>query len=167
MPPAEVARARNRALIFEDSSASRFPQLFKPIQLGPLSSKNRVMRVATTSNLAQQGRVGERMLAFYRTVAEGGAGVIVSEATRLHPLEGVVPHALPLFDPGVVPGLRRISDAIHEQGALFIVQLNQGGRQHLGRRVGTLIAPSRTDVARCARGMWRPPFAVRPAPLTP
>ena len=142
MTPAEVARARDRALMYEHPRASRFPQLFTPIQLGPLTSKNRVMRVATTSNLAQQGRVGDRMLAFYRTVAEGGAGVIVSEATRLHPLEGVVPHALPLFDPGVVPSLRRISDAIHEQGALFIVQLNQGGRQHLGRRVGTLVAPS-------------------------
>jgi 2,4-dienoyl-CoA reductase (NADPH2) len=142
MTPAEVARAHARALANEHARDSHFPSLFSPISLGTLTSKNRVMRVATTSNLAEQGKVGARMLAFYRTVAEGGAGVVVSEATRLHPLEGVVPHALPLFDPSVVPGLRRISDAIHEQGALFIVQLNQGGRQHLGRRVGTLVAPS-------------------------
>lgn len=142
MTPAEVARSRERGLATEHCCDSRFPTLFSPIGLGALMSKNRIMRVATTSNLAEQGRVGERMLAFYRTVAEGGAGVVVSEATRLHPLEGVVPHALPLFDPGVIAGLRRISDAIHEQGALFIVQLNQGGRQHLGRRVGTLVAPS-------------------------
>lgn len=27
-------------------------------------------------------------------------------------------------------------------GAALLVQLNHGGRQHLGRRVGTLIAPS-------------------------
>jgi 2,4-dienoyl-CoA reductase (NADPH2) len=111
------------------------------------------MRVATTTNLAESGRVGERMLAFYRNVAEGGAGIIVSEAARLHPLEGVVPHAIALFDPGVVPGLRRISDAIHEQGALLIMQLNQGGRQHLARRVGTLIAPS--DIA-CPRSGGTP-----------
>ncbi len=142
MTPAEVARARARALQLEHSRDSRFPALFSPVAIGAQTSKNRVMRVATTSNLAEQGRVGARMLAFYRTVAEGGAGVVVSEAMRLHPLEGVVPHALPLFDPAVVPGLRRISDAIHEQGALFVVQLNQGGRQHLGRRVGTLVAPS-------------------------
>ena len=142
MTPAEVARAHARALAQEHARDSRFPTLFTPIALGARTSKNRVMRVATTSNLAEQGRVGARMLAFYRTVAEGGAGVVVSEATRLHPLEGVVPHALPLFDPSVAPSLRRISDAIHEQGALFIVQLNQGGRQHLGRRVGTLVAPS-------------------------
>ena len=142
MTPSDVARAHARALANEHVRDTRFPKLFSPVSLGARLSKNRIMRVATTSNLAEQGRVGARMLAFYRTVAEGGAGVLVSEAMRLHPLEGVVPHALPLFDPGVVPGLRRISDAIHEQGALFIVQLNQGGRQHLGRRVGTLVAPS-------------------------
>ncbi|MGA0597528.1 FAD-dependent oxidoreductase [Enterovirga sp. CN4-39] len=119
-----------------------YPHLFSPIGLGPKVAKNRVMRVATTSNLAERHRVRGRMLAFYRTVAQGGAGTIVSEAVRLHPLEAVVPNAIPLFDRGVIPGLRRISDALHEAGSLFVVQLNHGGRQHLGRRVGTLLAPS-------------------------
>ncbi len=119
-----------------------FPTLFSPVRLGPKTAKNRVMRVATTSNLAERSRVKARMLAFYRTVAQGGAGTIVSEAVRLHPSEAVVPNAIPLFDRETIPGLRRISDALHEAGSLFIVQLNHGGRQHLGRRVGTLIAPS-------------------------
>jgi 2,4-dienoyl-CoA reductase-like NADH-dependent reductase (Old Yellow Enzyme family) len=124
------------------AAATAFPTLFSPVRLGPAVSRNRVMRVATTSNLAERNRVGERMLAFYRTVAEGGAGVVVSEAVRLHPADAVVPAAIPLFDRGAIPGLRRISDAIHRAGALFVVQLNHGGRQHLGRRVGTLLAPS-------------------------
>lgn len=148
-----MVEARRRALELESGTGSPFPSLFSPIALGRIGSRNRVMRVATTANLAEGGRVGERMLAFYRGVAEGGAGVIVSEAVRLHPLEGVVPNALPLFDPGVVPGLRRISDALHEQGALFLVQLNHGGRQHLARRVGTLI--SATDIP-CPRSGGTP-----------
>lgn len=119
-----------------------FPTLFSPIRIGPAVSRNRVMRVATTSNLAEKNRVGERMLAFYRTVAEGGAGVIVSESARLHPADSVVPAAIPLFDRGVIPGLRRITEATQRAGGLFIMQLNHGGRQHLGRRVGTLLAPS-------------------------
>jgi 2,4-dienoyl-CoA reductase-like NADH-dependent reductase (Old Yellow Enzyme family) len=121
---------------------ARFRHLFSPIALGPALAKNRIMRVATTANLAERNRVKGRMLAFYRRVAQGGAGVIVSEAVRLHPLDTVVPSAIPLFDPKVIPGMRRISRAIHDAGALFIVQLNHGGRQHLGRRVGTLLAPS-------------------------
>lgn len=125
-----------------------FPHIFSPLRLGPAQSKNRVMRVATTSNLAEQNRVRKRMLAFYRRVAQGGAGVVVSEASRLHPFDSVVPSAIPLFDPGVIPGLRKISRAIHDEGALFIMQLNHGGRQHLGRRVGTLVSAS--DIA-CPR----------------
>jgi 2,4-dienoyl-CoA reductase-like NADH-dependent reductase (Old Yellow Enzyme family) len=125
-----------------DRRRDRFSHLMSPIAIGPARSKNRIMRVATTANLAEGGRVGKRMRHFYRRVAEGGAGVIVSEAVRLHPLEGVVPNAVPLFDPGVIPGMRKISRSIHDEGALFIVQLNHGGRQHLGRRVGTLVSAS-------------------------
>ena len=84
MTPSDVARAHARALAHEHARDTRFPRLFSPVSLGSRLSKNRVMRVATTSNLAEQGRVGARMLAFYRTVAEGGAGVLVSEAMRLH-----------------------------------------------------------------------------------
>jgi 2,4-dienoyl-CoA reductase (NADPH2) len=119
-----------------------FPLLFSPVAIGPAVSRNRVMRVATTSNLAEQNRVGDRMLAFYRTAAEGGAGVVVSEAARVHPADAVTPAAIPLFDRGPVPSLRRLTDAVHKAGALFLFQLNHGGRQHLGRRVGTLLAAS-------------------------
>lgn len=119
-----------------------FPRLFSPIRIGPATARNRIMRVATTSNLAEQNRVGERMLAFYRTAAEGGAGVVVSEAARVHPADAVTPAAIPLFDRGPIAGLRRLTEAVHKAGALFLFQLNHGGRQHLGRRVGTLLAPS-------------------------
>jgi 2,4-dienoyl-CoA reductase-like NADH-dependent reductase (Old Yellow Enzyme family) len=129
----EGSRIRDRA---------PFPLLFSPIGIGPAVSRNRVMRVATTSNLAEQNRVGDRMLAFYRAAAEGGAGVVVSEAARVHPADAVTPAAIPLFDRGPTQGLRRLTEAVHRAGALFLFQLNHGGRQHLGRRVGTLLAPS-------------------------
>lgn len=125
-----------------------FPTLFSPIRIGPATSRNRIMRVATTSNLAEQNRVGARMLAFYRAAAEGGAGIVVSEAARVHPADAVTPAAIPLFDRGPIQGLRRLTEAVHKAGALFLFQLNHGGRQHLGRRVGTLLAPS--DIA-CPR----------------
>lgn len=126
----------------DGTRAIAFPTLFSPVRLGQATACNRVMRVATTTNLAEQNRVGDRMLAFYRTVAEGGAGVIVSEAARVHPQDAVTPGAIALFDRAALPGLRRLSAAIHRAGALFLFQLNHGGRQHLGRRVGTLLAPS-------------------------
>ena len=120
----------------------RFPRLFEAIRIGSRTAKNRVMRLATVTNLAESSRIGERMIVHYRTVAEGGAGTIVIEALRVHASDAARPTFVTLFDPAVVPGLRRLADAVHAEDALLIAQLYHGGRQHLGRMVPTMWAPS-------------------------
>ena len=120
-----------------------FPHLFAPIRLGRRQAKNRIMRVATTANLADQNRVGPRLLEFYRTLAKGGAGTIVTEALRAQENDPFGPGALVVFDRRGIDGLRRLSDVCHAEGALLIGQLNMGGRQHLASRVVPFtIAPS-------------------------
>lgn len=121
---------------------SAFPRLFEPITLGPHRAPNRVMRLATVTNLAEQHRVGDRFIALYRDVARGGAGTLVTEALRVHPSDRGREGAILMYRPEVVPGLRRLADAVHAEGSLLIAQLNHGGRQHFGRRLPTLWAPS-------------------------
>jgi 2,4-dienoyl-CoA reductase-like NADH-dependent reductase (Old Yellow Enzyme family) len=120
-----------------------YPHLFKPIQLGRIEAKNRIMRVATTSNLADRNRVGERLYEFYRTLAKGGVGTIVTEALRVSAQEAYGAGALVVHDRASLEGLRRLSDTCHAEGALLIGQLNHGGRQHLSSRViPHMVAPS-------------------------
>jgi 2,4-dienoyl-CoA reductase-like NADH-dependent reductase (Old Yellow Enzyme family) len=122
---------------------SLFPHLLSSIRIGPRAAKNRIMRVATTANLADHNRVGARVLAFYRALAKGGAGTIVTEALRTQPQDPFGPGALAIFDRGGIEGLRRIADVCHAEDALLIGQLNMGGRQHLASRiVPFMIAPS-------------------------
>jgi 2,4-dienoyl-CoA reductase-like NADH-dependent reductase (Old Yellow Enzyme family) len=122
---------------------THFPHLFEPIQIGPKRAKNRIMRVATTANLADGNKVGPRVLSFYATLAKGGVGTIVTEALRVQPEDPFGPGALVIFDRTALAGLKQISDACHAQGALLIGQLNMGGRQHLASRVPPFtIAPS-------------------------
>lgn len=122
---------------------SLFPHLFAPIRIGGREAKNRIMRVATTANLADRNRVGERVTAFYRTLAKGGTGTIVTEALRTDARDPFGPGAITIFDRGGLDGIRRITDVCHAEGALLIGQLNMGGRQHLASRVVPyLIAPS-------------------------
>ncbi len=119
-----------------------FPQLFSPVAIGRREARNRIMRVATTCNLAAANRVSDRQLAFYGTVARGGAGSIVTESMRASP-EMAGPTALLAYDRDSIPGFRKLADTVHGEGALLIGQLNHGGRQHLARRVPPqLIAPS-------------------------
>ncbi len=119
------------------------PGLFDPIDIGPRRAKNRIMRVATTANLAENNRAGPRVLAFYKTLAQGGVGTIVTEALRTQADDPFGPGALVIFDRDAIHGLRRLSDICHAEGALLIGQLNMGGRQHLASRVIPFsIAPS-------------------------
>ena len=120
-----------------------FPYLFEPISLGPREAKNRIMRVATTANLADRNRAGERLVEFYRTLAKGGVGSIVTEALRISPQEAYGPGALVVHDRPAIEGLRKLADVCHAEGALLIGQLNHGGRQHLASRViPHLVGPS-------------------------
>ncbi len=122
---------------------SHFPHLFSPIRIGAREAKNRVMRVATTANLSDRNRVGPRLLEFYRTLAKGGVGTIVTEALRAQAQDPFGPGALVVFDRTAIDGLRQLADVCHAEGALLIGQLNMGGRQHLASRVVPfMIAPS-------------------------
>ncbi|MCH9675205.1 MAG: FAD-dependent oxidoreductase [Gammaproteobacteria bacterium] len=114
---------------------SDFPSLFSPIAIGSRTAKNRIMRVATTANLADKNRVGPRILSFYRALAKGGVGTIVTEALRTQPLDPFGPGALVIFERDAIDGLRQLADVCHAEGALLIGQLNMGGRQHLAARV--------------------------------
>src|SRR3990172_5502017 len=122
--------------------ASPFPHLFQPIRIGSKQSRNRVMRLATNTNTTEGGMVSDRTVAFYRRVARGGTGIIVSEGTRVHPSSTAHVHIMPLYRKEVVPGLERVAQAVHAEGALLIAQLSHGGRQHHGNHTPTMWAPS-------------------------
>ncbi|MBI4082185.1 MAG: FAD-dependent oxidoreductase, partial [Candidatus Lambdaproteobacteria bacterium] len=122
--------------------AESYSHLFSPIRLGAKQVPNRVMRLATTTNLGENHQVSERLLGHYRAIAQGGAGSIVTESTRIHPAERAREGALYLFQREVIPGLRRLADTVHGEGALLFVQLNHGGRQHHSALIPNLVAPS-------------------------
>ena len=101
------------------------------------------MRVATTANLADQNRAGPRMIEFYRTLASGGVGIIVSESLRAHPQEPATTGATLMWDKSSIAAVRAVTREVRDQGAIFLGQLNHSGRQHLGRAIpANMIAPS-------------------------
>jgi 2,4-dienoyl-CoA reductase-like NADH-dependent reductase (Old Yellow Enzyme family)/NAD(P)-dependent dehydrogenase (short-subunit alcohol dehydrogenase family) len=117
-----------------------FPRLAEPLALGPRTAANRIMRLGTVTNLADGGRVGERMIAHYQAVARGGAAILVTEALRVH--ESNVGEGVPVFLRETIPGFTRLASAVHQTDALLIGQLNHGGRQHHAHELPTLWGPS-------------------------
>ncbi len=101
------------------------------------------MRLATGTASGKGGVATDATVAIYRRLARGGSGLIVTESTRVHPSNaGHTAAALVTFRREIIPSFAQLAHAVHEEGALLVVQLNHGGRQFHGATAGNLWAPS-------------------------
>ncbi len=103
------------------------PDLFTPIQIGPLALPNRVVMAPMTRNRAGAGNVPGALAAdYYRQRAS--AGLIVTEATQVSPQGVGYPGTPGIHDDLQVAGWRRVTDAVHGAGGRIFLQLWHVGR---------------------------------------
>ena len=101
--------------------------LFQPITIGSMTIRNRVMLPGITTRLCLDGGfVSDEMIAYYRAIAHGGCGLVVVEATSVH-APSAPKNFLQICSDDHIPGLRKLTDALHEEGARVSIQLWQGG----------------------------------------
>ena len=108
-----------------------FPHLFSPATIGSLSLKNRIVRSATYEAKADDtGGPTDLYLDFYRQLARGGAGLIVT-GLAYPEKEGKLPRTLGVDDIGCLPSLQRVAGAIHDvgNGCKVALQICHTGRQ--------------------------------------
>jgi len=133
-------------------------KLFEPIKVGRVDLKNRLVMAPVTDNYAVDYYVTERMVDFYAERAKGGTGLItIGYFTPNIPSNS---RGLGLFDDRFIPGLRRLTDAIHAAGAKVEIQL--GLEEHMTWSEGgpfELVGPS--NVIKRFK-----PGAAAPRPLT-
>jgi len=101
-------------------------QLFEPAQLGPLTLRNRIIKAATFEGVTPDGVVTNELIEFHRRVAAGGAALSTVAYLSVAP-EGRTDAGCILVRPGAVDGLRRLTDAIHAEGALAAAQVGHAG----------------------------------------
>jgi len=120
------------------------PSLFSPIKVKSVELHNRVVMPPMGTNLGDpDGTVSEANVAYMKRRARGGAGLIITEITLVHPSGSVIPNQLGIFDDRFIPGLRKISDAVHAAGSKVALQLHHAGRESLFLlQEGKAIAPS-------------------------
>ncbi|OLL16908.1 MULTISPECIES: mycofactocin system FadH/OYE family oxidoreductase 2 [unclassified Rhodococcus (in: high G+C Gram-positive bacteria)] len=127
----------------ETCSAGPHPRLAAPLRLGPVTLRNRVVFSAHLTNFAEDGLPTAQHAAYYAARAGGGAGLIVSEEHTVHPTDRPYEKLIRGYDPAVVSGYRRITDAVHARGGRIFAQLNHNGAQGCGMYTGLpLWAPS-------------------------
>jgi 2,4-dienoyl-CoA reductase-like NADH-dependent reductase (Old Yellow Enzyme family) len=100
--------------------------LFEPARLGPLTLRNRVIKAATFEGRSPDGLVTDDLIEFHTAVAAGGAAMSTVAYLSVAP-EGRTDAGCILLVPDAVEGLRRLTDAIHERGALAQAQIGHAG----------------------------------------
>jgi flavanone/flavanol-cleaving reductase len=109
----------------------KYPHLFSPLRVGPLTLKNRIEAAPTSlAELSPQGYLTRENIAFYKLKAKGGAAVVTIGESIVHtPTGRSHPKQIPLDDKGVIPSLVEAADAIHQYGAIASIELSHGGMQ--------------------------------------
>ncbi len=103
-----------------------YPSLFEPITLNRLELKNRIVMPAMHLNYTPGGKVNDRLVEFYRARAAGGAGLIIVGGCGIDQWAGG-PILISIQDDSDIPGLTRLAQAVHQQGAAVGAQLYMAG----------------------------------------
>ncbi|MFB3880753.1 MAG: hypothetical protein ACE149_05790 [Armatimonadota bacterium] len=120
--------------------------LFSPIQLGPVSVRNRVVMPPMVTLIADDaGRVTDRLVEHYVSRARAGTGLIIVEATCVAANGRVWERGIGAWDDDHIPGLTRLAAAIKQEGALVGIQLVHGGPQTSVELCGERLGPSEVD----------------------
>jgi 2,4-dienoyl-CoA reductase-like NADH-dependent reductase (Old Yellow Enzyme family)/NADPH-dependent 2,4-dienoyl-CoA reductase/sulfur reductase-like enzyme len=108
---------------------ARYSNLLSPGRIGSIELKNRILVTAMGVSLAEDdGTVGDRLLDFHLAQARGGAGLIITGVCGVAwPVGAVQRNQIGISDDRFIPGLSRLTAAVHAEGALIAAQLHMGG----------------------------------------
>lgn len=102
------------------------PDPFAPARLGPLHLRNRLIKCATFEGMTPDAVVTDELIEFHREHAAGGVAISTVAYCAVSPEGRTDRHQIWMRDEAV-PGLRRLTDAIHSEGALAAAQLGHAG----------------------------------------
>ena len=104
--------------------------VWSPLQIGPITVRNRIVFSAHLTNYAtQDGLPSEQHAAYYAARAAGGAGLIITEEHSTHPTDWPYEKLIHGFKPAVLDGYRRITEAVHAHRTPIFAQINHNGGQ--------------------------------------
>ncbi len=125
-----------------------YEKLFTPGMIGGLELKNRIVMPAMGCSLAEpSGEAGQRMIKYYADRARGGAGLIITEITRVDDETGVgTPNQLSVTNTHIVGQLHRLVETVHAYDTKLFVQLHHPGNQTPSRLIGGKQPVSASDI---------------------
>ncbi len=105
---------------------SKPPDPFAPAQLGPVTLRNRIVKAATFEGMTDDHVVSDRLIEFHRSMAAGGVGMTTVAYCATSEDGCGTPNEMVLTE-DTVPGLARLAEAVHAEGAAVSAQIGHAG----------------------------------------
>jgi mycofactocin system FadH/OYE family oxidoreductase 2 len=131
---------------------SAYPHLFSPLRIGSVTVRNRIMQTAHVKLFAHGAVDSQRNVDYQAARAKGGAGLLITGNRVVHPTSTTgFPRVAWAYLREALEADRRLTDAVHEHGAVIFAQLN-----HFGLN-------ATSDSADDLRVLWGPSAVKSPA----
>ncbi|MET9289085.1 NADH:flavin oxidoreductase [Nocardia beijingensis] len=118
------------------------PDPLAPASLGPVRLRNRIIKSATFEGVTTDALVTDALIDFHVAVGEGGVGM-TTVAYLAVSSEGRTEKDQIYWRPEALPGLRKLTDAVHATGAAISAQIGHAGPVANSRSTGLpSLAPS-------------------------
>ncbi len=114
--------------------ANRYEHLFTPLQVGPLTLKNRIVRSAHGTLMT-----GERLIAYHEARAAGGVALSTLEATGVH---ANAPSLIPLHSDDCIPFYRELAARMRPYGMAMLQQIYHPGSATRPKKAATQVSSS-------------------------
>ncbi len=101
-------------------------KLFSPYKLGPITLRNRIIRSAAFENMARANAPTKELQDYHVSVAHGGVGMTTVAYCAVD-LTGVSFDGQLYVRPEIIPDMKKMTDAIHKEGAKASIQLGHCG----------------------------------------
>src|SRR4030042_791634 len=94
----------NKHWMIREGTMSALQHLLSPIAIKKMNLSNRVVMPPMGTNLGNpDGTVSEANIAYLKRRARGGAGLIITEISAVHPTGAVIPSELGSYDDRFIP----------------------------------------------------------------
>jgi len=102
------------------------PNVFAPAKLGPVTLRNRIIKAATFEAATPNALVTDDLITYHRLPAAGGVGMTTVAYLAVSP-GGRTEGRQIWWRPEAVPGLQKLTAAIHAEGAAISAQIGHAG----------------------------------------
>ncbi|HKP18556.1 MAG TPA: NADH:flavin oxidoreductase [Gaiellaceae bacterium] len=106
--------------------------LLEPGRLGPVETRNRIVRSGTSESMGGPGgEVTDELVALHERLARGGTGLIVTGHMYCHPRGRYERMQTGIDRDELIPGLRRLTEAVHRHDGRIFAQIAHAGSQSI------------------------------------